>query len=160
MRRFGQRRVPVEPVLVAPQSPEQENVEKTESLARTAEQAARLRTVEKAARFHERNADQLQQRINRIAKLVPGRQRINELYRIANEFDYEGDRAERRLEDGRPEDSAQVGLLQAVVLTAREYALFCRRLAYDLDVLRDEVRGDQRMPGSRNDPTLWRGDRP
>ncbi len=95
------------------------------------------------ARSVRRQEQKLQERLNRIAKLTPGRQRINELHRVATQFEHEIVRAPERW---------QADLLADV--------LFHRRLAWDLGELRDEVRGDQRMPGSRTDPTLWRGERP
>jgi len=103
----------------------------------------RNQMLHQQAKSVRRHAQKLQERLNRIAKLTPGRQRINELHRVATQFEHEAVRAPERW---------QADLLADV--------LFHRRMAWDLSELRDEVRGDKRMPGARTDPTMWRGPRP
>ncbi len=119
------------------------------------DQEVRIRTLERCNQ-------RLQERLNRIGKLVPGRQRVNELYRQAAELGYEADVvvAEYNLDDDGPKASVDSRLAIRREKALRVEALFDRRLAHDLSELRDAVRGDQRMPGSRSDPTMWRGERP
>jgi len=129
-----------------------------------------LQQAESVAHWHKRQAQKLQERLNRIAKLTPGRQRIDNLHRLASVREYEADQIDQELADdllladtkreddmlGSDERATQYG--HAIQLRAD--VLFHRRLAHDLSELRDEVRGDKRMPGACNDPTLWRGPRP
>ena len=103
-----------------------------------------LNQVEADERYYARLALRKQERLNRIGKLTPVRQRIRALDAIANSLEYEADSAT---------DPQVIAELKSQVLQVR-------RMEWDLGELRDAVRGDKRMPGARNDPTLWRGPRP
>ena len=94
-----------------------------------------------------KNERKLQDKLNRIMRLLPGKQRIWELDRIAMELDMEAD----SIEDAR----MAPGL--------RNDALYLRRLEWDLAEMRDELRGNARrtVAASRLDPSLFpRGPRP
>jgi len=104
----------------------------------------------------------LQDRLNRLAKLAPGRNRIAELDRIGQELRIEA--------DVREEDyaAAPVAPLSAAECRAvgdglRADALFVARLAWDLEELRGTVRGNPRRTNvelSKYDPANWKGPRP
>ena len=93
----------------------------------------------------------LQDRLNRIANLTPGKRRIYELDRIAEALQIEAD---VRDEHDRPTDEIDALLTDSLILS---------RLAWDLMELRDTVRGSPRLENaelSKFDPDNWRGPRP
>ena len=93
----------------------------------------------------------LQDRLNRVKKLTPGKQRIYDLDRIAEELRIEAD---VRDEQDRPTDEIDALLTDSLALS---------RLAWDLMELRDTVRGSPRRENvelSKLDPANWRGPRP
>ena len=100
-------------------------------------------TVYASRRERKRNS-KLTERLNRIANLMPGRRRIWQLDSIAMLLSMDADAETNPILAARLDD----------------LALYARRLEHDLTKLRDAVRGDQRMRGTRFDPTLWIGKRP
>lgn len=92
----------------------------------------------------------LQERINRIKNLTPGKARIWNLDRLAMELDLYAD----WLEETGEHDSDPDGL--------RQDATFLRRLQHDLAQLREAVRGDPRKDAIRAkyDPANWPQQRP
>lgn len=71
-------------------------------------------------------------RLNYVAKHVPGRGRILELYRLAMELELMADDLDPTVEETYTSD-----------------ALYLRRLGYDLEALRTAVRGDLDGRGNR-----------
>ena len=100
-------------------------------------------TVYARRRARKRNG-KLTERLNRITNLMPGRLRISQLDELGMLLSVDAD------SETDPVAAARLDAL----------ALYARRLEHDLTKLRDAVRGDQRMRGSRLDPTLWIGKRP
>ena len=90
---------------------------------------------------------QLQQRLNRIANLMIGNERIWQLDRLAMESDVAA-------------DLVDAGDIPGDADAMRADALFLRRLEWDLGELHVAVRGDTARRGGRYDQTLWRGKRP
>ena len=89
----------------------------------------------------------LQQRLNRIANLMIGNERIWMLDRLAMESDV----AAELVDAGAiPGDAEQM----------RADAVFLRRLEWDLGELHVAVRGDTNRRGGRYDQSEWRGERP
>ena len=99
-------------------------------------------------RREQRRNRKLQDRINRLVNLIPGRSRAWELIRLATELEAHADITERLGLKGDPG-----GL--------RSDALFLQRLEYDLITLND-VKGEQAGGGNRKyDDRQWpRGERP
>jgi len=93
----------------------------------------RIRTTTKQER-------KLQDRLNRIAKLTPGKRRIYELMRIGCDFETEADMAK---ETG-------IAVTTDMAKQLKADALFVNRLAHDLLTLRVEVRGSRYVGNSRH----------
>ena len=94
---------------------------------------------------------QLQDRLNRVANVFPGKRRLWELARIGEELRIEAD---VRDEQDRPTDEIDALLADALLI---------HRLAWDLMEIRDVLRGGQRgtdVALSKYDPANWRGPRP
>ncbi len=86
----------------------------------------------------------LTERLARVRKLVPGRQRIYKLNELSAMLYYDA---------GEESDEQYAKKLN-------DYALYVERLQWDLMKLRDVVRGDERMKGNKYDPANWIGERP
>ena len=89
----------------------------------------------------------LQYQLNRVMKLLPGKQRIWELGRFVMELEMAA------------EDTDDPALRDSLI----EDALFLSRLEWDLAEMRDALRGNPRrtVAASRLDPSLYpRGPRP
>jgi len=107
------------------------------------------------AYFAERKrANKLQERINRVAKLVPGNQRIWYFDKVAMSLSVDA------------ELSREAGVMD-VAADLEEQVLFVRRFAWDMGELRDVVRGNPRKKVDRvdyeagkYDPDNWKGPRP
>ncbi len=105
--------------------------------------------LDRQVRYLTRRVNQLEQQLNRVGNLTPGRGRIFKLDHVAMLLEYDADTNE------------SCGVDPESVATSRDLATFVRRLAWDLGEIRDAVRGDTRRSiSSRNDPTQWKGPRP
>jgi hypothetical protein len=102
--------------------------------------------LDRELRSERRRNRKLVERVNRLTKLIPGRQRIWRLQEVVMEFDY--------LVSDSDTDAPEAEKW-------KELSLYVERLEYDLNTLNQVKNGDPQPNRKKYDPTQWpRGPRP
>lgn len=115
---------------------------------------AKIDKFENTIKYISKKNRKLQERLNRIANLTPGKRRIWDLSGVADTLEID---VEIAIDSKEPEAAKQL----------KAQALFTRRFAWDMGELRIAVHGESRKKTGRvdyvagkYDPDNWKGPRP